>query len=196
MGAGLHPHHPLAGTGLEVEIHRPEVFDAGLGQPGHHVGGSIDVVAYALGDLLRLVGAPLAEDASVVHLEEPQKGPGQSRVGVDGPAGRAEGVVAARQVEQVPGDDEDAGSVPGVEGLGEFAGQCQRRGSGRRGEQQVADHHDPSAERDVDPGPARLGDEGARLGVVSRPAIALPGRSSSAESSSSVWVVVVTATTV
>ena len=69
----------------------------------------------------------------------------------------ASGSSAAGEVEEVAGDDQDAGAVPGVEGPGQLAGDGQGGRCGLRGEQQVADHHDPPAEGDVDAGAARLG---------------------------------------
>ncbi len=165
VGTGLDPDHPLAGAGLHVEVDGSEVLDAGLRQAGHDVRGAVHVAPEPACDGVGLVGPALAEDAAVVDAQEAEERPGQARVGVDGPSGRAEGVVAPGQVEQVPGDDEDAGPVPGVEGPGELGGQCQRRRRGPRGEQQVAHDHDPAPEGDVDPGAARVGVEGVGAGT-------------------------------
>ena len=167
VGGGLDPDHPLAVARLHVQVDGPHVLDAGLGQGLDDVGRALGVAADAPGDLHGLVGAPLAEDAAVVHLEEPEEGPGQRRMGVDGAPRRRQRVVAPGQVEEVAGDDEDARSVPRVEGPGEFAGERQGGVCRTGGEQEVADHHDPSAQRDVDPGASRVGQEGVdgrRLG--------------------------------
>jgi len=60
------------------------------------------------------------------------------------------------EVEQVPGDDQDPGPVPGVQRPGELSGDGQRRGCGVGGKEEVAHDHDPSPERHVDPRPARF----------------------------------------
>ncbi len=153
VDAGLDADHPGAGAGLDVQVDRTEVLDPGGRQTGHHV-GRVRIDPDPGGDDLGLVGAPLAEDPALVLLQEPEEGPGQDRMGVDGPARRAHRVVAVGQVEEVAGDDEDAGTVPRVEGLGELTGQ-RLRGRRRLGcEQQVADDHDAPAEGYVDPGAA------------------------------------------
>ena len=79
-----------------MEVDRAEVLDPGRGQGGHHVRRAVGGGAGPAGQVLGLVGAPLAEDPALVDREEPDQRAGQGRVGVDGPAGRGQRVVGSR----------------------------------------------------------------------------------------------------
>ncbi len=139
---GFDPDHPGAGRGMEMEVDRSELFDAHRRHRGDRLGVCV---------VPGFVGAGLADHPSIVHGEEPPERAGQGRMGLHRTPGLGHRRPDAGQVEQVAGHDEDAGPVPRVEGAGQLGGDRQGRGRGHRGQQQVAHHHDPAAERDVDP---------------------------------------------
>ncbi len=144
------PDHPGPGGGAEVEVHRPGLLHPPGGDAGHGVG--VGVVA-------RLVGSGLADHPPLVHGEEPVERPFQGRVGLDRASGLDQRCGTAGEVEEIPGDDEDPRSVPGVEGPGQLGGDGQSRGGGVGREQEVADHHDPPSEGYIHPGGPGLGGE-------------------------------------
>ncbi len=78
MPAGFDAHHPHTGGGVEVEIHRPERFDA----PG---GQRLD--GFRVGLVAGLVGAGLADHSPLLDGGEPGQRLGQRWVGLEGPLG-------------------------------------------------------------------------------------------------------------
>ena len=112
----------------------------------------------------RLVGSGLPDDPAFVAFEEAGECLSQFGMGPHGRLGLLEGGSVPGQVEQVAGDDQDPGTVPGVEGPGQLTGEHQRGGSGLTGEQEVAHHHDPTPDGDVDDGIDVRGSFGARSG--------------------------------
>ena len=155
MLPGLHPHHADAGGRVEVQVDGAELLDPLGGDGGDGLG--VGVVA-------GLVGPGLADDPPLLEGEEPGQRPRQLGVGVHRPPALRERRAGGGQVEQVAGDDEDARTVPGVEGPGELPRGRRRRGRGLGGQEEVAHHHDPAAEGHLDPGGSRLRREGHRAG--------------------------------
>ena len=153
-----------------MEVDGPHVLDAGCGQRHHDLGSGFPArhgrrggtLSRPRGEVGGFVGPLLAKDPPLVGTEEPDERLGQRRVGVDGPTRSGDGIIGPGQVEEVSGDDEDAGAVPGIEGSRQFGRDGDGRRRGGRGEQEVADHHDPPTQRYVDPCPVGLGREVGR----------------------------------
>ena len=139
--AGLDPDHPNAGGGVETEIDLGERLDAESRQGHRHTG---------VGGESRFVGPDLSDDPSLRLLEKrPERVPklgmgGHTPLGV---GGRRDGV---DEVEEVAGDDQYPRAIPGIQGSGQLDGQRLRRRGRLRGEQEVAHHHHPSPDGDVD----------------------------------------------
>ena len=98
--------------------------------------------------LLRRVGHH-HDDLGVGTGGEGGEGGGELRVGAEG-FGRA-GLPGAAADDQLAADDDDARPLPFGQLLGDVAAGGQRAGGGGRGQEEVAEHHDPAAEGDVDP---------------------------------------------
>ena len=136
---------PVTGRGHEVQVDglgdlEPERVE--LGHDGR-VGGD-----------LRIPPTGQDEQAAVRPGGEAADRVGQLAVSVEGPPDEVgiERLVAAPAGEQVPADDDRPWALPPFERLGDVGRQRlgRRRALGRQ--QQVADDHDPTTERDVDPG--------------------------------------------
>ena len=154
--AGVYPDDPDTRAGHQVQVNRTQVLDPCGRQGRHHVRGRGRWDPGVCSGSLGLVGAPLAQDTPIVDTEESDEGLGQRRMGIDGTPGRRHRILFADQVEEIAGDDQDSGAVPGVEGLGQLRGERQGRCGGIRCEQQVTHHHDPLTQGDVHTDATRL----------------------------------------
>ena len=156
MLARLHPHHPDTGGGVQIEVDRACRLDT-LGRHG--------TARVRVGVVPGFVGAGLADDPPFVDGEEAGQRLVERRMGLERLLGLGQRGCRTGQVEEIPGDDQDPWAVPGVQGPRHLGGDGRSRGGGLRGQEQVADHHDPPAQGNLDTGDARFGREGASLGA-------------------------------
>ncbi len=105
--ARLDAHHPRAGRGLRVKIDRAELLDADFGERGDH---------RRIARVTRFVGADLADHPPLLECEEPAERVAQARMRVERVACLRERRARLGEVEEVARDDQEAGTVPGVQG--------------------------------------------------------------------------------
>ena len=134
------PHHPHPVGRAQVEVDRAPLLHPLGGDEGNHFGILVEP---------GFVGSGLTDDAPLSLFEEPTESQVEGGVRLHRSLRLGQRTHRPGQIEQVAGDDENTRSVPGVEGAGQLVADRQGGRCCLGGEKKVTDHHDATAQRDV-----------------------------------------------